>query len=130
MKCSAPIPCSVCDSECGEASAKLLETLHEGDLHLLPNLLCHLHPMNTIIPDQVDDTKCKTVFKNAFTTQMETQVTCWPGMRFLLPQCTPTFDTSCEPTIETAYRQQCKTIKVDLLNNLQFPSQLTPLAPM
>ena len=23
---------------------------------------------------QVDDTKCKTVFKNAFTTQMETQV--------------------------------------------------------
>ena len=24
--------------------------------------------------DQVDDTKCKTVFKNAFTTQMETQV--------------------------------------------------------
>jgi len=47
---------------------------------------------------KVDDTKCKTIFKNAFTTQMETQ-------------CTPTFDTSCEPTLETAYRQQCRTIK-------------------
>jgi len=47
---------------------------------------------------KVDDTKCKTVFKNAFTTQMETQ-------------CVPTFDTSCESTLETAYRQQCKTIK-------------------
>jgi len=47
---------------------------------------------------KVDDTKCKTIFKNAFTTQMETQ-------------CTPTFDTSCETVLQTAYKQECKTIK-------------------
>ena len=41
VKCSELTQCAVCDSECGEASAKLLETLHEGDLklHLLLNLL-------------------------------------------------------------------------------------------
>eukprot|EP00090_Calanus_glacialis_P001557 TRINITY_DN11130_c0_g1_i1.p1 TRINITY_DN11130_c0_g1~~TRINITY_DN11130_c0_g1_i1.p1 ORF type:complete len:454 (+),score=90.20 TRINITY_DN11130_c0_g1_i1:37-1398(+) len=47
---------------------------------------------------KVDDTKCKTIFKNAFTTQMETQ-------------CTPTFDTSCDTVLQTAYKQECKTIK-------------------
>ena len=46
---------------------------------------------------QVEDTKCKTVFKNAFTTSMETQ-------------CQPTFETKCDPVISTAYEQQCKTI--------------------
>jgi hypothetical protein len=46
---------------------------------------------------KVEDTKCKTVFKNAFTTQIETQ-------------CTATFETSCDSTLETAYKQQCKTI--------------------
>ena len=46
---------------------------------------------------KVEDTKCKTVYKNAFTTEIETQ-------------CTATFDTSCDSTLETAYKQQCKTI--------------------
>merc|ERR1711962_346368 len=46
---------------------------------------------------RVEDTKCKTIFKNAFTTQIETQ-------------CMATFDTSCDNTLETAYKQQCKTI--------------------
>jgi len=46
---------------------------------------------------KVEDTKCKTIYKNAFTTQIETQ-------------CMATFDTSCDDTLETAYKQQCKTI--------------------
>lgn len=46
---------------------------------------------------KVEDTKCKTVYKNAFTTQIETQ-------------CMATFDTSCDNTLETAYKQQCRTI--------------------
>jgi len=47
---------------------------------------------------KVEDTKCKTIFKNSFTTKMETQ-------------CVASFDTSCDTTVETAYKQQCKTIK-------------------
>ena len=46
---------------------------------------------------KVEDTKCKTIYKNAFTTQIETQ-------------CMATFDTSCDDTLETAYKQECKTI--------------------
>merc|ERR1712223_2241835 len=46
---------------------------------------------------KVDDTKCKTVFKNSISTSMETQ-------------CVPTFDTNCDTTLETAYKQECKTI--------------------
>jgi len=46
----------------------------------------------------VDETKCKTIFKNSFSTAMETQ-------------CSPTFDTSCDTTLETAYKQDCKIIK-------------------
>lgn len=46
---------------------------------------------------KVEDTKCKTIYKNAFTTQMETQ-------------CMATFDTSCDTNLQTAYKQQCKTI--------------------
>jgi len=46
----------------------------------------------------VDETKCKTIFKNSFSTAMETQ-------------CSPTFDTSCGSTLNTAYKQECKTIK-------------------
>jgi len=46
---------------------------------------------------KVDDVKCKTTFKNSFTTKMETQ-------------CTPTFDTSCSTVLQTAYKQECKTI--------------------
>ena len=38
----------------------------------------------------MDDTKCKTVFKNSFTTQMETQVG-WEG--FALQKIVKTFDT-------------------------------------
>jgi len=47
---------------------------------------------------KVDDTKCKTIFKNAFTTKIETQ-------------CTPTFDTSCNAVLQTAYKQSCKVIR-------------------
>jgi len=47
---------------------------------------------------KVDETKCKTVFKNSFTTKMETQ-------------CTPTFNTACDNTVQTAYKQDCKIIK-------------------
>jgi len=47
---------------------------------------------------KVDETKCKTVFKNSFTTKMETQ-------------CTPSFDTACDNTVQTAYKQDCKIIK-------------------
>ena len=43
----------------------------------------------------VDETKCKTIFKNSFSTAMETQ-------------CSPTFDTSCDTTLNTAYKQDCK----------------------
>ena len=46
----------------------------------------------------VDETKCKTIFKNSFSTAMETQ-------------CSPTFDTSCDTTLQTAYKQDCKIIK-------------------
>jgi len=46
---------------------------------------------------KVDDTKCKTVFKNSISTSMETQ-------------CVPTFDTNCDTTLETAYKQECRTI--------------------
>ena len=45
----------------------------------------------------VDETKCKTIFKNSFSTAMETQ-------------CTPTFDTSCDSTLNTAYKQDCKEL--------------------
>ena len=41
---------------------------------------------------KVDDVKCKTTYKNSFTTKMETQ-------------CTPTFDTSCNTVLQTAYKQ-------------------------
>jgi len=47
---------------------------------------------------KVDETKCKTIFKNSFTTKMETQ-------------CAPTFDTSCNNMVQTAYKQDCKIIK-------------------
>lgn len=56
----------------------------------VPSFTKHCH--------KVDDTKCKTIFKNAFTTNIETQ-------------CTATFDTSCDSTLETAYKQECKIIK-------------------
>ena len=56
---------AVCDGECGEASAQLLKALHKGMWSKFAG---------SVKTDQVDDTKCKTVFKNAFTTQMETQV--------------------------------------------------------
>ena len=56
----------------------------------VPSFTKHCH--------KVDDTKCKTIFKNAFTTNIETQ-------------CMATFDTSCDSTIETAYKQDCKIIK-------------------
>ena len=62
-----PTFCPVCDCERGEASTELLQTLHKGEVGLSGGWLT---------PLQVDDTKCKTVFKNAFTTQMETQVIC------------------------------------------------------
>jgi len=45
----------------------------------------------------IEDTKCKTVFKNAIETTMETQ-------------CEPVFETKCDPTVEIAYEQQCKMI--------------------
>ena len=56
----------------------------------VPSFTKHCH--------KVEDTKCKTIFKNAFTTNIETQ-------------CTATFDTSCDTTLETAYKQECKIIK-------------------
>ena len=46
---------------------------------------------------KVDDIKCKTTYKTSFTTKMETQ-------------CSPTFDTSCSTVLQTAYKQDCKTI--------------------
>ena len=42
--------------------------------------------------------QCKTIFKNSFTTAMETQ-------------CRPTFDTSCDSTLDTAYKQDCRTVR-------------------
>ena len=60
-----------------------------------------LHLMSYPVPTfskhctTVDETKCKTIFKNSFSTAMETQ-------------CTPTFDTSCDSTLNTAYKQDCK----------------------
>ena len=59
---------AVCDGERGEASAQLLKTLHKGSWTFFDLV------GGSCKTDQVDDTKCKTVFKNAFTTQMETQV--------------------------------------------------------
>jgi len=56
----------------------------------VPSFTKHCH--------KVEDTKCKTIFKNAFTTTIETQ-------------CMATFDTSCDTTIETAFKQDCKIIK-------------------
>jgi len=56
----------------------------------VPSFTKHCH--------KVEDTKCKTIFKNAFTTNIETQ-------------CVATFDTSCDSTLETAYKQECKIIK-------------------
>jgi len=56
----------------------------------VPSFTKHCH--------KVEDTKCKTIFKNAFTTTIETQ-------------CTATFDTSCDSTLETAFKQECKIIK-------------------
>merc|ERR1712064_151844 len=49
----------------------------------------------------VDETKVLTIFKNSFSTAMETQ-------------CSPTFDTSCDSTLDTAYKQECKTICEDV----------------
>ena len=46
---------------------------------------------------QVEDTKCKTVFKNAIETTLETQ-------------CEPVFETKCDPVVEIAYENQCKMI--------------------
>ena len=45
----------------------------------------------------MDDVKCKTTYKNSFTTKMETQ-------------CTPTFDTSCSTVLQTAYKQVSQRI--------------------
>ena len=66
---------AVCDGERGEASAQLLKTLHKGLVKVaLPGCQELSCCSCKILLFQVDDTKCKTVFKNAFTTQMETQV--------------------------------------------------------
>ena len=81
---------SIRSCQCGQTSAELFQTLYQG-------LLLTLMFSDWLMIHKVDDIKCKTTYKTSFTTKMETQ-------------CTPTFDTSCSTVLQTAYKQDCKTI--------------------
>ena len=64
---------------------------------------------------KVEDTKCKTVYKNAFETKMETQCVASFDTRYRINLHQYTFyeiiHFSCEKTVTTAFKQECKTIK-------------------
>ena len=52
-----------------EAGAQLCKTLHKGGFTIY-----NVIQISSFFEYQVDDTKCKTVFKNSISTSMETQV--------------------------------------------------------
>ena len=92
-------PHSSCHTEYDHVSV-----VKQGLFNLLKILLdfyltSNIYPVPTFSKHctTVDETKCKTIFKNSFSTAMETQ-------------CTPTFDTSCDSTLNTAYKQDCKEL--------------------
>ena len=60
-----------------EAGAQLCQALHKGEMFWLNYEWKSIQISNfkkTMHWNQVDDTKCKTVFKNSISTSMETQV--------------------------------------------------------